>query len=359
MTSVILLVAAAALVAVLLMSVLPRLLLVCSPNEAIIVSGLRSPGARHGYRVIRGGRTLRLPLLERADSIDLSNYVVSLDLERVYLRNLLPVALRIVGNVKVDVLTGEGERAIAMWLGRSRDEIAEVLAAVFEGTVRAVVAHRSLREVQQDPVKLQHEILEQADHDLRALGFIMDTASSPRVALDGFAPGDRDGLDAAADASGLPATEDVADPLAFLPEASLHPSLNAPARSASGGGPELEVNLSTERLEIREGGGAGVATVIAFDRPFTVMLGQSAEAGGVRAIHVDVRQERAGSSIRLGLSASTGGFSASVGGLPVMQPRFPRISEEHMLSLLAGLRTVMRNAGGERWGGEKVTAAAR
>src|SRR5262249_38977612 len=60
--------------------VVKNLLFVSAPNEALISSGARrvaelgeGQGKEVGFRVIRGGRGIRVPLLERVDRLDLSN----------------------------------------------------------------------------------------------------------------------------------------------------------------------------------------------------------------------------------------------------------------------------------------------
>jgi len=61
---------------VLVLSVIvSRLLYICSPNEVLIFSGGQraSAGKRVGYRVIKGGRAIRVPMLEAVDRMDLTN----------------------------------------------------------------------------------------------------------------------------------------------------------------------------------------------------------------------------------------------------------------------------------------------
>jgi len=60
---------AALFLALLLSMILKRLLYVSAPNEALIFSGrVRQSGKREvGFRVVRGGRALRVPLFEVVD----------------------------------------------------------------------------------------------------------------------------------------------------------------------------------------------------------------------------------------------------------------------------------------------------
>ena len=54
---------------IVIMVAISRLLLICHPNEVIILSGRKrklSDGTFVGYRIIRGGRAMRVPLIEKA-----------------------------------------------------------------------------------------------------------------------------------------------------------------------------------------------------------------------------------------------------------------------------------------------------
>ncbi len=47
------------------------LICICQPNEVLVLSGSRV--ARKGYRIIKGGRAMRLPLFEVVDRMDPTN----------------------------------------------------------------------------------------------------------------------------------------------------------------------------------------------------------------------------------------------------------------------------------------------
>ena len=81
MTPVLLVVGAVlALLALLALGSLRSLICICSPNEVLIFSGGRRRAGKGviGYRLVKGGRGVRLPLLERVDRMDLTNMVIEL-----------------------------------------------------------------------------------------------------------------------------------------------------------------------------------------------------------------------------------------------------------------------------------------
>ena len=66
------------LAAVCIAFVVQRLIHICPPNAVLIFSGARRQvdGRAVGYRLVQGGRGLRIPLFERVDRMDLTNMIV-------------------------------------------------------------------------------------------------------------------------------------------------------------------------------------------------------------------------------------------------------------------------------------------
>jgi len=75
MSLIITLLVVAVVFGIVLSMVLTRFLYICQPNEVLVFSGGQraSVGRKVGYRIIKGGRALRIPLMETVDSMDLTN----------------------------------------------------------------------------------------------------------------------------------------------------------------------------------------------------------------------------------------------------------------------------------------------
>ena len=70
-----------------LMVFISRYLLICHPNEVIILSGRRrkmADGSSVGYRIIRGGRALRIPIIEKAARMSLETIPLTLSIQNAY-----------------------------------------------------------------------------------------------------------------------------------------------------------------------------------------------------------------------------------------------------------------------------------
>ena len=177
---------AAFFVAIVLSVVIKRLLYVSAPNEALILSGrVRKLGQRElGYRVVRGGRALRMPLFELIDSVDLTNIAIDIEVKSAYSKGGIPLNVHGVANVK---LPGEEpllNNAIERFLGRTRPEIMRVAKETLEGNLRGVLAQLTPEEVNQDKVRFAEKLLEEAEHDLSRIGLVLDTLKIQNITDD-------------------------------------------------------------------------------------------------------------------------------------------------------------------------------
>jgi len=165
---------------------LKNLLLVSSPNEVLILSGgtHQVENRTVGYRSIRGGRAVRIPLLERVDRMDLSNIAVEISVKGAYSKGGIPLNVQGVAHVK---LPGEEPRlsnAVERFLGRTRDEITTVARETLEGNVRGVLAQLTPEEVNQDKAAFVSQLLKEAEHDMQRMGLILDTLKIQNVTDD-------------------------------------------------------------------------------------------------------------------------------------------------------------------------------
>jgi flotillin len=182
-----LVVAAALAVAVLCVILLvTRLIYICAPSEVLIFSGgQRRVGDRAvGYRLVQGGRGLRVPLLERVDRLDLTNMIIDLRVAGAYSKGGIPLNVEGVANLKIAGSEPIIGNAIERFLGKSREEVMKVARETLEGNLRGVVAKLTPEEVSRDRVKFAEELLTEADKDLQNLGLELDTLKIQNVSDD-------------------------------------------------------------------------------------------------------------------------------------------------------------------------------
>ena len=119
------------------------LLEICRPNEILIFSGPkhRTPDGREiGYRVVFGGRGVRVPMLETVQRMDVSLISVPIQVAGAYSEGGIPLNVHAIANIKVSTDRRFVGNAIERFLGKPRTEIARVVKETLEGHLRGVLA---------------------------------------------------------------------------------------------------------------------------------------------------------------------------------------------------------------------------
>lgn len=166
--------------------IVTRLIYICPPNQVLIFSGKQRvvSGRTVGYRLVQGGRGIRVPLLEAVDSLDLTNMIIDLRVGGAYSKGGIPLNVDCVANVKIASTEPILGNAIERFLGKSRAEIMTVAKETLEGNLRGVLAMLTPEEVNQDRVKFAESLLQEADTDLQRLGLDLDTLKIQNVSDD-------------------------------------------------------------------------------------------------------------------------------------------------------------------------------
>lgn len=174
------------LAVVVAMVVVSRLIYICAPNEVLIFSGARRQleDREVGYRLVQGGRGIRIPLFERVDRMDLTNMAIDIKTAGAYAKGGIPLNVEGVANLKIASTEPVIGNAIERFLGKSRDEVMRVARETLEGNMRGVLATLTPEEVNQDRIKFAQELLTEAGKDLRNLGLKLDTLKIQNVSDD-------------------------------------------------------------------------------------------------------------------------------------------------------------------------------
>src|SRR6202167_1209112 len=102
--------------------ILKRMIYICPPNAVLIFSGShrKLTGADDriiGYRVVQGGRGVRIPLIEVVDRMDLTNMMIELRVQGAYSKGGLPLNVQGVANVKVSSKSEQIANSVDRFLG--------------------------------------------------------------------------------------------------------------------------------------------------------------------------------------------------------------------------------------------------
>ncbi|HSG78210.1 MAG TPA: flotillin family protein [Acidimicrobiia bacterium] len=159
------------------------LIVICPPNRVAVISGRRrTVGERDlGYRVIRGGRTMRIPLLERVDWLELNTIAIEVSVRNAYSKGAIPLDVQGVANVKVSSTPGLLENAVERFLSRPTEYIQQIAKETLEANLRGVLATLTPVEVNEDRLKFAQTLIEEADDDIKTLGLDLDVLKIQNV----------------------------------------------------------------------------------------------------------------------------------------------------------------------------------
>lgn len=184
----ILVLAGIAVIAVAALALLIKnVLYVCQPNEVLVFSGRTrrtADGKTIGYRIIKGGRAMRVPLLETVDRMDLTNMIIELTVKNAYSKGGIPLTVQGVANIKIPGEEPLIHASLERFLGKSRAEIMKVARETLEGNLRGVLATLTPEQVNQDKEAFAQKLTEEAEHDLTNIGLVMDTLKIQNVTDD-------------------------------------------------------------------------------------------------------------------------------------------------------------------------------
>lgn len=163
-------------------------IVLCQPNELVVIAGRHrklADGSRVGYRVLRGGRGFKLPLVESVARLPLTSMPVELFIEKVMSQGMVPVTLEAKATVKLAGREADGmDEAIERFLGKGPDVVAKTAKQALDGALRGVVATMKPEEANANRLDLARQASEQARADLRRLGIVLDFLQIQEVSDD-------------------------------------------------------------------------------------------------------------------------------------------------------------------------------
>jgi flotillin len=170
-----------------LMWTMKKFLFICGPHEILVFSGgsHRLPdGTQSSYKIIRGGRGFRLPLLEIVKRMDMRLFPVEVVVQNAYSKGGIPLTVRAIANVKLSSDEIAVRNAVERFLDNSQQQIALAAQQTLEGVLREVVSQLTPEEVNEDRLKFAETLVDNARDDLHRLGLDLDVLKVQHVADD-------------------------------------------------------------------------------------------------------------------------------------------------------------------------------
>jgi flotillin len=153
-------------------------MVICQPNEVVILAGRKrklADGTVVGYRVIRGGRGFKRPFVESVKRLPLTTRTVDIHLSKVLCAGMIPVNIEGRANVKLAGREEEGlESAVERFLGKGTEAVDRTAKQVLEGSLRGIVASVSPEEANAQRLDIAGQVASRAREDLGRLGIVLD-----------------------------------------------------------------------------------------------------------------------------------------------------------------------------------------
>ncbi|MDH5589564.1 MAG: SPFH domain-containing protein [Gemmatimonadota bacterium] len=172
-------------VLIVLVMTVKALIVIVPPNRASVITGRTrtlSDGQRVGYRSVIGGRTLRIPVVESVQFMNLETFAIEISVHNAFSKGNIPLNVEAIANVK---LASDPEtvfnNAVERLLGKTEGEIQQLAKDTLMGNLRGVLATLTPEEVNEDRLGFAKALAEDAGEDLAALGFHLDVLKIQNV----------------------------------------------------------------------------------------------------------------------------------------------------------------------------------
>ncbi len=164
-----------------------QILVICKPSELLVISGRSNKladGSSVGYKILHGGRGVRVPILEEINRMDKRLIPVMVEVQNAFSRGGIPLTVHAIANVKVTSNPRFVRNAIERSLSMSSRQIGMVAQQTLEGVLREVIAELTPEEVNEDRLKFAETLKKHAEDDLEKLGLELDVLKIQTVTDD-------------------------------------------------------------------------------------------------------------------------------------------------------------------------------
>ena len=175
------------LIVIMSIAIAKSLLVICPPNKVAVITGkdrTLSDGRVVGYRILKGGRSFRWPILEKVSWMDLNTIPLEVSVHNAYSAGAIPLNVQGIANVKISSAEGLLENAAERFLERPTEHIGQIAKETLEANLRGVLATMSPEEVNEDRLKFSQQLIDEADDDIKTLGLELDVMKIQNVTDD-------------------------------------------------------------------------------------------------------------------------------------------------------------------------------
>ncbi len=134
-----------------------------------------------GFRIVRGGAALLVPVLEKVAYLSLNIMSIPLKIQRAYTKEGVPVTVEAVANVKIAGDDVSLRAAAERFLGMTTDQIKGVIFQTLEGHLRAILGTLTVEEINADRQAFAQKMTDEAAVDLKKMGVNIDILTIQQI----------------------------------------------------------------------------------------------------------------------------------------------------------------------------------
>jgi flotillin len=172
-----------------LLAIVSRNIIKVPPNMVAVFSGRRrtivdpTTGERRtvGYRLIKGGSSIRIPIVERVDFLSLNVMTIPLKIASAYTKEGVPVSVDAVANVKIGSDDQMLMNAIERFLGMEQDQIRSVIFQTLEGHLRSILGTLTVEQINADRQAFAQRLAAESAQDLSRMGIEIDVLTIQQI----------------------------------------------------------------------------------------------------------------------------------------------------------------------------------
>ena len=147
------------------------------PNQVLVVSGRQYRYAdpdgtvqARGFRIVKGGGTFVLPVLEKIDLLSLELLTIDVQTPEVYTSKGVPVRVDGVAQIKVKGDDISIATAAEQFLSKGTDDIKNIAMQTLEGHLRAILGTMTVEDIYQNRDAFASKVQEVAAGDMANMG---------------------------------------------------------------------------------------------------------------------------------------------------------------------------------------------
>lgn len=127
-----------------------------------------------GFRTVCGGATFIWPIVEKVEYMDLTVMNIPVSTMGAITKYGVPLTVEAIANVKIGSDDVSLRNASERLLGKSDDEIQEIVRKTLEAHLRSICGTLTIEEINSDRQAFSQKVTSEAAEDLKKLGIIID-----------------------------------------------------------------------------------------------------------------------------------------------------------------------------------------